>query len=159
MVAGRGEVAVAADEAFVVEGEAVDRLFLGGGLAFGGLLVWIGLGSGHARGAGHGGGGDLTVIDEGAGALGVEFEGEEAVRYLGENELKGGVVFEERDDDVVGVGEDGVAVVGVGVAEVSLVVGAVFAAVAVGGDGAAAFSLGRDCCVGGFGYWVGHGSS
>jgi hypothetical protein len=117
------------------------------------------LGAGHARGAGEGGGNDLTVIDEGAGAFGVELVGEESVGDLGEKELDGGVVFEEGDDDVARVGENGVAVVGVGEAEVSVVVGAVFAAVAVGGDGSATVSFLR----GGSGFvggcWVGHGAS
>jgi hypothetical protein len=72
---------------------------------------------------------------------------EETVDDLGENELDGGVVLEEGDDDVGGMGEDGVAVVLVGPAEVAFVERVVFAAMAAGGDHAAAGL----CCWCGFG--------
>ena len=139
-VRGGGGVGVGADESVVIETDAVD------GLAE--RLVAC-----EAGGAGEGIGGDLGGPDGGAGADGVEGMGEEAVDDLGHDELDGGVVFEQGDGDVVFVGEGGMAVVEVVVAEMEAIEGEAAAAVAVGFDGAAmGFGFGDWRCRGG---WAG----
>jgi len=143
---GLREIAVGADESFMVVAETGD------------LLVGDGRGGGYACfGSGRGGmffaaifdgdnvGGDLEVVDGGACADGVELVGEQAVGDLGEHEGDGGIVLKERDGDVFGVGEGGIAVVIVLEAEVDAVDGVVFAAMAADGESAAAgFGLGWD---------------
>jgi hypothetical protein len=135
---GSGLVAVGGDGTVLVEGEGVDL----GVRGLRGPVIGLrrgdgGIGSGQAGGPGKGGGDDRKGVEDGAGAVGLHFESEEAVDDLSGDELDGGVVFEEGNGDLGGVGESGMAVAGVGVAEVGAVEGIIFAALAGGGDGAA----------------------
>jgi hypothetical protein len=136
---GCGLVAVGGDGSIFIEGEGMDLGVVGLRVPGTGLRGRDGrkIGSGQAGGPGKGGGDDRKGVEDGAGAVGIHFESEEAVDDLGGNELDGGVVFEEGDGDLGGVGESGMAVAGVGVAEVGAVEGIIFTALAGGGDGAA----------------------
>jgi hypothetical protein len=151
---GSGLVAVGGDGTVLVEGEGVDLGVRGlRGPVIGLRRGGGGIGSGQAGGPGKGGGDDRKGVENGAGAVGLHFESEEAVDDLGGDELDGGVVFEEGDGDMGGVGESGMAVAGVGVAEVGVVEGIVFAALAGGGDGAAGRVFpGSGLCVPGTGF-------
>jgi hypothetical protein len=111
------------------------------------------------NGAGHGAGGDLATIGEGASLGRLEGAGEEALGDLGEDELDGGMVFKEGHDNFGALfGALGAAVVLVGMAEVLAADGGGVALEAVDAEGAAAAGfLGE---VGSFGWRrveVGHG--
>lgn len=148
VLVGEREGAIGGDEAFVVEGKLVD-LVCGscrGADSRIGMRAVIRAGIGwriegrEARGAGQGRVDDLEGVEGGAGAIDFELMGEEAVNDLRADELNGGVVFDERNGDVGGVGQLGMAVMRVGVAKVGMVEGIVFAAAAVGGESAAAWA-------------------
>jgi hypothetical protein len=150
---GSGLVAVGGDGSVFIEGEGMDLGVVGLRVPGTGLRGRGGrkIGGREAGGPGKGGGDDRKGVEDGAGAVGLHFESEEAVDDLGGNELDGGVVFEEGDGDLGGVGESGMAVAGVGVAEVGAVEGIIFTALAGGGDGAAGRVPGTGLCVPGTG--------
>jgi len=92
----------------------------------------------HAGGAGEGEGGDLAGVEDFSGAPGVDGFGEESLSDLGGEDLDGGEVFEEGHGDFGAFGADGIAVFGVGDAEVLVAEGALPALASGDGDGAAA---------------------
>jgi hypothetical protein len=159
---GEGQDTVGGDDAVFVEGKLVHLVVVprghrgpGSRIGRGGIRRRGGGGMGRRKAgrARQSRGGDLESVEGDAGAIELEFVGKEAVDDLGEDELDGGVVLEEGNGDVGGVGELGGAVTGVGEAEVGAVEGIAFAAFAGGGEGSAA-EAGL-----GVGDWFRHGSS
>jgi hypothetical protein len=135
-IEGRGgEVAIDTDEVLVIAAEAVDGI--GGGLGFG-----RGGGGGGRDLPGQGEGGDVEGVEGGAGAERIDAEREDALEDLRGHELDGGVVLEERNGGVARLGQGGAAIAVVGEAEVESADDFIFAAMAVGGEGAALGALG-----------------
>jgi len=128
---GLVEIAVGADEVFVIAGDVAD------GVAR--AVIWFGDAGPGAR-QGHGG--DAQDGGGGAGGVVIEGAGEDPVKDLRGHELDGGSVFQEGDRDAARVGQRGAAVAVVGEAEVESADNFVFAAVAAGSEGAALRALG-----------------
>lgn len=126
---GFGEVTVGADEILVIAGEAADGIVS--------RLGSSGIGVGRRDGTRESERGDAQGGDGNAGAKGIEAVGEEAVEDLCGHETNGGVVFKEWNGDLARLGEGGMAIAIVGVAEVESAEDVVFAAVAVDGEGSA----------------------
>jgi len=156
--AGGAEVLLDGAEGLAVgAGDDFGDGFLDAGVLLGGFGA-------DGDGARQGLGGNLTVIGEGAGFGGIEGAGEDTVGDLGEEELDGGMVLEEREDDLRAFfGALGMAVIFMGEAEDAAVEGSGVALEAVDTEGAAAaffFGLGRDLGwnlgPGGVGCGVGH---
>jgi hypothetical protein len=141
-----GQIAIGGDGAVFVEGDLVHLLRVprgyrapGSGIRRTGIRRWGGRRweRRKAGGARQRGDHELKGIERGASAVEVEFMGEEAVDDLGGDELDGGMVFEEGNGDVGGMGKLGLAVTRVGEAEVGAIEGIAFAALARGGEGSA----------------------
>lgn len=92
----------------------------------------------EAGGAGHGVGGDLTAVEERAGVAEVDGFGEDSLRNLGDEDLDGVEIFEEREGDFGTAGKDEVAAVAMTDAEIFAVDGGGPAHASGDGEGAAA---------------------